>query len=68
MKVNGKETTWMDKESLSGLMVKSMKVNINTIKNMDSEFSPGQMVANIPVNGIMANNVALDTIELSMVS
>jgi len=56
----------MAKVFLSGQTAKNMKVNINTIKNMDLESIPGKTVVNTLANGITVNNVELVSIEQSM--
>ena len=63
---NGREIICMAKVFLSGQTAKNMKVNINTIKNMDLESIPGKTVVNTLANGITVNNVELVSIEQSM--
>lgn len=47
----------MVRVSLHGQMVKSMKVNILVIRNMDMVFIFGQMEENMRVNGLMESNM-----------
>lgn len=47
----------MDKEFISGLMAGSMKVNIITIRSMDSANTNILMADHIKVNGPMANRM-----------
>ena len=56
----------MVKERLHGLMEDAIKVNINTIKNMDSEHSSGQMEENMLDIGRMENNMEEENISFQM--
>ena len=51
MKVLGKITICMVKESMLGKMEEGMKVSMNMIKNVAMEFTPGLMVGNTRVIG-----------------
>lgn len=66
MKETGSITVCMVKERLHGLMEDVIKVNINTIKNMDSEHSSGQMEENMLDIGKMVNNMEEENISFQM--
>ena len=65
-KENGSITVCMVKERLHGLMEDAIKVNINTIKNMDSEHSSGQMEENMLDIGRMESNMEEENISFQM--
>lgn len=57
IKDSGTIAKWMEKVSLSGQMVKSMKENTKMIKSMVMEFFNGKMGGDMKDNGLMENNM-----------
>ena len=54
----GKMANFMDMASTHGLMADLTKVNTSGVKNKDMEYSYGQTVTNMKVNGSMASRMA----------
>lgn len=56
----------MEKENIYGLMEENIKVNINKIKNMDTELIHGRMEENIKEIGLMESKKGLENISQLM--